>query len=103
MRSLCNRIVRRQERLPTHAAVQGQMRIGLPSVLQIEANVVLAHVPWRDIVLRECRWPAQHQIAERHTRILCVEVNEPGADVPAERLNWVWMWLSPNPSWCLPF
>src|SRR5207253_3232633 len=32
-----------------------------------------------------------------------LKVNEPGADVPAERLNWVWMWLSPNPSWCLPF
>src|SRR5437867_11715243 len=32
-----------------------------------------------------------------------LKVNEPGADVPAERLNRVWMWLSPNPSWCLPF
>src|SRR5207244_716666 len=73
MRRLRNRIVRGQERLPTHAAVQGQMRVGLPGVLKIEANVVLAHVPWRDVVLRKCRWPPQHQIAEWHTRVLCVE------------------------------
>src|SRR2546427_8099735 len=65
--------MRRYVRFPSQTWNHGQVRIGLPGVLEVRAEIALPGVPPHKCLLLELRRFSQQEIAQRQSGVLRVE------------------------------
>ena len=68
-------VIHRHERLPSKTRTHGQPARGLPSILHVQADIILAVVVSRRILLLELRHSSQHEIAQPPAGNLGAEVD----------------------------